>query len=97
MKKFIKGAIKLDENVTDLTAYEEPKKKKLDEIMEWCTKYNIYIIFGTSEDNKYLCEYKIVANTKAMCKGVMKELQEMLKRVFPYANSLWLIEGSQLY
>ena len=95
--KFIKGAIELDKNVTDLTAYEEPKKNKLDEIVEWCNKYNVYIIFGTSDDNTYLCEYKVVANTKAMCKGVVKELKEILKGMFPCANSIWTIEGTQLY
>ena len=97
MKKFIKGAIALDKNITDLVAYEEPKKKKLDEVLEWCNRYNIYIIFGTSDDNTYLCEYKIVANTKAMCNGLKKELEQMLKDFFPQVKSLWFAGGSQLY
>ena len=67
--KFIKGAIELDKNVTDLTAYEEPKKNKLDEIVEWCNKYNVYIIFGTSDDNTYLCEYKVLL-TQRLCAKV---------------------------
>lgn len=94
MKKFIKGALELDKNVTDLVAYEKPKEKQLKEICDWGDQFKIYIQFGTTEDDRYLCEYRIVANTKALCNGLFRELKELLHEVFPYVKSLWQMGGS---
>lgn len=94
MKKFIEGALELDKNVTDLVAYEKPKEKQLKEICDWGDQFKIYIQFGTTEDDRYLCEYRIVANTKALCNGLFRELKELLHEVFPYVKSLWQMGGS---
>ena len=93
MKRFIKGIFELDKNVTDLVAYEEKKKVQLLNIVDWCNRFEVEINLGTADDNTYLCEYKIVANTKAMCKGLLKELKQMLKDCFPYVETLLQMEG----
>lgn len=97
MKKFIKGTFELDENITNLEAYEENKKVGISQIIDWGEKYRVGIVLGTSDDNFYLCEYKIVANTKAMCNGMLKELKSLLKAHFPYVKSLWQGSGDQLW
>lgn len=93
MKKFIRGTLELDKNVTDLAAYEKPIERKLDEILDWCESFNVSIQFGTADDNTYLCEYRIVANTKALCNGLFRELKELLHEVFPYVKSFWQVSG----
>ena len=97
MKKFIKGTLELDKKVTDLVAYEKRIEKKLDNIIEWCERFDVAVTFGTSDDNTYLCEYRIVANTKALCNGLFRELKELLHEVFPYVKSNWQVGGITLY
>ena len=97
MKKFIKGALELDKNVIDLVAYEKPIENKLKAICDWGDTFQIGIQFGSTEDNRYLCEYRITANTKALCNGLFQELKELLHEVFPYVKSLWQMGGSCLY
>ena len=89
MKKFIKGAFELDENVIDLVAHEEKHKIALEEIVEWANNAGVAILFGTSEDNTYLCEYKIVGKTVAFCKGLASELKALLKDEFPKTKMVW--------
>ena len=60
MNKFIKGCFELDKNVTDLVSYEEKKKVGLDRLINWANGMEIGLKFGTSDDNTYLCEYKII-------------------------------------
>ena len=93
MKKFIKGAFELDKDVTDIEAYEKKKESYLKYICDWGDKLGIAIQFGTTEDNKYLCEYRITAKTKAMCNGIAKELKEMLKQIFPCTKMCWQASG----
>lgn len=97
MTKFIKGTFELDENVTDLAAYEEKKKVQILEIVDWCNSFGVAINMGTADDNTYLCEYKIVAKTKAMCNSLLRELKEMLKGCFPYVKLIWQGSGDQLW
>ena len=97
MEKFIKGTFELDKDVTDLVAYEEKKKAKILEIVDWCNRFGIAINCCTADDNTYLCGYKIVANTKAMCNGLLREFKELLKECYPYVKSLWQVSGYQLW
>ena len=93
MKKFIKGTFELDKDVADLETYEENKKEKLLAIVDWCTRFGVSIHCGTADDHTYLCEYKIVANTKAMCNGLLTELRALLKDCFPYVSSIFQGSG----
>lgn len=97
MKKFIKGTFELDTNVTDLAAYEQKKETKILAIIDWCNTFNVAVNMGTSDDNTYLCEYKIVAKTKSMCNSLLRELKEMLKECFPYVKLVWQASGDQLF
>jgi hypothetical protein len=97
MKKFIKGTIELDKNVEDLEAYEKKKELYLSAIRGFCDKYDIEYVIGTSDDNYCLIEYKIVANTKSLCKGILSELKALLKRYFPYVKSFWEASGDILW
>jgi hypothetical protein len=97
MKKFIKGAFELDKNVTDLVAYEKPIEGKLKKICDWGDQFKISIQFGTTEDNTYLCEYRVIANTKTLCNGLIRELKELLHEAFPTVKTLWQMSGNYLY
>lgn len=82
-KRFKKGTLILKEGVTDLVAFEEPIMPQLKEIIAWGEKNDIGLAFGTSEDNTYLCEYDVSAETDQLCKGYVSELKSMLKKLFP--------------
>lgn len=97
MKKFKKGTFELEKNVTDPVAFEEPIKPKLMKIIEWATKHEIAITFGTSANNTYLCEYDVRAETVQMCKGYVVELKAMLKDIFPKVRRLYECTGNQLW
>lgn len=97
MKKFIKGTLELDKNVTDLVAYEQRIKTQLKNLLNWGDRFNVGLTLGTADDNTYLCEYKIVASTKSMCNGLFRELKELLHEMFPYVKSLWQGRGDQLW
>lgn len=97
MNKFIKGCFELDKNVTDLVSYEEKKKVGLDRLIDWANGMEIGLKFGISDDNTYLCEYKIICKTASLCKGILSELKYELKSVFPKAKSSWQASGNILY
>lgn len=97
VKKFIKGTFKLEQNVTDLEAFEEPIKLKLAFICTWGDENDVAIRFGASDDNTYLCEYKVVKRTKQMCNGCVAELKSLLKEIFPKAQSIIQWSGDQLF
>lgn len=96
-KKFIRGTFELEQNVTDLEAFEKPKLSHLNYIINWATDNGVKVIFGTSEDNTYLCEFEAVANTVQMCKGYVTELKSMLKTIFPKANVIVEWRGEKLW
>ena len=83
IKKFIRGTFELERNVTDLEGFEQPKRPKLMEIIEWAKENGVAVTFGTSDDNTYLCEFDVEARTREMCKGYVSELKSMLKEIFP--------------
>lgn len=78
-KKFVRGSFTLDKNITDLDAYYAKHKSTIDGICEWADKVGMYVAFGTSDDDTYLCQYEIVQFTKAMCSGLSNELKARLK------------------
>lgn len=97
MKKFIKGTFELDQNVIDLEGYEEQHKRAIEEILDWAESYDVGINMGTSDDNTYLIEYKIVGKTASFCKGVLAELRSMLKDEWKKTKSLWQGSGDILW
>lgn len=90
-KKFKKGTFVLKEGVTDLVAFEKPIEAQLHEIIDWAEKNRFYLAFGTTEDDTYICEYRIIAQTAQLCKGYVAELKAMLKKMFPklYLSHEW--------
>lgn len=88
MHRFKKGTFMLKEGVTDLVAFEEPIRPKLQKIIDWATQEGIGLKFGTSEDNTYLCEYDVVARTNQLCAGYVSELKAMLKELFPKVSMI---------
>lgn len=93
MKKFIKGTFELDKNVTDLVAYEEIHKRAIEELFDWSSSYDVVINMGTSDDNTYLIEYKIVARTASMCKGILSEMKQILKDEWKKTKMVWQGSG----
>lgn len=97
MRKFIRGTFELDQNVTDLVEYEKKHETMLNNLIAWAQRLNIAINIGTSEDNTYLCEYKIVGATVKYCKGLCSELKKMLKAEFPKTELVWQGSGDVLF
>ena len=97
MKKFIKGTFELDQGVTDLVEYETQRKNAVEELIDWANSFDVEICVGTSDDNSYLCEYKIVGKTASFCKGLASELKELLKEYWPKTKSLWQGSGDILF
>lgn len=95
MKKFVRGTLMLAECVDDVEAYVDKHRAFLEGIVSWSEKVDIYVLFGASEDNSYLCEYVITGNTIKYCKGVFAELKQMLKPVFPKIQSLFQASGDK--
>lgn len=97
MKKFIKGTFELDQDVVNLEEYEEKHKRAIEEIIDWANDFNVGINMGTSDDNTYLIEYKIVGKTASFCKGLLSELKSMLKDEWKKTKSLWQGSGDILW
>lgn len=97
MKKFIKGTFELELNVADLVAFEEQHKVAINGWIDWANRFGVALNLGTSDDNTYLCEYKIVGATASYCKGLASELRQMIKSEFPKTRSLWQGSGDILF
>lgn len=97
MKRFIQGTFELDTNVTDLVEYEKKHDAMLNRLIEWADGLGVALNLGTSDDNTYLCEYKVVGNTASYCKSLCSELRKMLKDEFPKTQSLWQGCGDVLF
>ena len=94
MRKFTEGTFELDSNVVDLVKYESDRDEFLKGVVEWATNNRIGILFGTANDNRYLCEFNIEADTSAMCKGYVAELKAKLKRQFPKVRLIRQFNGN---
>ena len=55
--RYIKGSFLLENNVEDPNAYYNLHKSKIDAVIKWANDLGIYVGFGISSDNTYLCEY----------------------------------------
>lgn len=97
MKKFIKGTFELDKDVINLEEYENKHTIAIEEIIDWANSYNVAINMGTSDDNTYLLEYKIVGKTVSLCKGLLSELRSMLKDEWKKTQSVWQASGDILW
>lgn len=97
MKKFIKGTFELDKDVINLEEYEDKHKTALEEIIDWANSLDVDVLFGTSDDNAYLIEYKIVGKTASLCKGLLSELRSMLKDEWKKTQSVWQASGDILW
>lgn len=95
-RRVIEGTFELDKNVSDLIKYEEEREEFLKEILEWGNRNEIGIAFGTSQDDTYMCEFSVVCNTSAMCKGYVAELKNKLKKMFPKARIVMQFNGTCL-
>ena len=96
-KKFIRGSIEIESNVTDLEAFEKRHEPMLKHILDWGDFNQISLRFGTSADNTYLCEFDIRADTAKMCKGYLTVLAEKLKAINKKAQVIFQAEGNVLW
>lgn len=95
--KFIRGAYQLAENVTDLDAFMQEHGDAAKGLIDWADDNDIMMRCGTSDDNCFLCEYKIIRSTVAGCKGMRSELRHEIKARFPKAKEAWYGLGDQLF
>ena len=97
MKKFIQGTFELDQNIVNEEEYfkfYEPHEK---EIIEWAVEHDIAMRFGVSDNNKYLCEYKVTGQTKKICKEFVADIKRKLKSVWPKAQSVFEVYGERIF
>lgn len=92
-KKFVQGSYTLAVNITDSDTYYQEHKTTIDEIVKWAEQVGMYVRFGTSSDNTYLCEYETTQSTKSMCTGLANELKVRLKAEWKFSVKL----GYQAY
>ena len=98
MKKFIKGTFEIEKNVADLEAYEQKHKDGIDRMIDFANSFGIQYQCGTSDDNTYLCEYKIVSNTARMCNSLLAEFKSYLKDAYgKVPKVIWQAKGDQLW
>lgn len=95
MRKFIKGTFLLKENVTDIESFEAEHNIK--KFIDFANTQDFEIAFGTSDDNSYLCEYKIVGNTLTYCRSILSCLKVSLKQEFPKMESIWQGNGDIIF
>ena len=91
--RYIKGAFLLENNVEDPNAYYNLHKSKIDAVIKWANDLGIYVGFGISSDNTYLCEYNATGNTSKMCKGIAAELKSRLKTEWKKVELGYQAEG----
>ena len=96
-RKFKKGVFFLQKDVTNLVEFEKPIESKLRDIIAWAENKDVELAFGTTEDNTYVCQYKVVAHTTTLCKGYVSELKAMLKNLFPKIYRIWEGSGDVLW
>lgn len=94
--KFVRGSWLLEEHVEDASAYYEQHKAKVDEVIDWANRLDIYVGFGKSEDDTYLCEYEVTGQTARMCKGVAAELKALLKTEWKKVSLGYQVEGNKI-
>ena len=92
-KKFVRGSYTLAANITDPDAYYQEHKAAIDGVIKWADQVGMYVGFGTSPDNTYLCEYDTTQFTKSMCTGLANELKARLKAEWKSSVKL----GYQVY
>lgn len=63
----------------DPDAYYQEHRAAIDGVIKWADQVGMYVGFGTSTDNTYLCEYDTTQFTKSMCIGLANELKVRLK------------------
>ena len=92
-KKFVRGSYTLAANITDPDAYYQEHKAAIVGVIKWADQVGMYVGFGTSSDNTYLCEYDTTQFTKSMCTGLANELKARLKAEWKSSVKL----GYQVY
>lgn len=92
----MRGSWLLEEHIEDANAYYELHKAKIDEIIDWANRLDIYVGFGKSEDDTFLCEYEVTGQTSRMCKGVAAELKALLKTEWKSVSLGYQVEGHKI-
>lgn len=87
-RKFVRGTFIIEKNVVDLNAYYLKHQRAIDSIVKWADQVGMYVGFGTSSDNTYLCEYEVTQLKKSACTGLANELKAMLKAEWKSAVQL---------
>lgn len=80
MKKYIvQGNFIIKEETVD--DYYEKNKNNIDNIVEWANELNLFLNFGYTDKNDFICQYEFTGDTKSYIKGLASELKFMLKSI----------------
>ena len=96
MRTFIKGQFALAKNVDDLVAYEEKCKSHICELLDYAEGKGLEFILGTSDDNTYFIEYRIIGKNYTYCNGVLSGMKSILRKGWGKIENLLQISGDYL-
>ena len=82
MKSFIEGTIELDKNVHDLVEYENARRAAIQDLLDFADGTGLEFQLGTSEDDTYMIQYKIIGKTYTYCNGILVELKAKLRQTW---------------
>lgn len=97
MKKFIKGAYQLSGKIDDADAFVSQHNDFMEYMIDWADELDVEMSFGFTEDNSFVCQYKIVCFYLKDCKEIRVALRRKLKTHFPKVTDLWQASGDQLW
>ena len=89
-RKFVRGAYTLAADITDLDAYYQEHKTTIDEIIKWADQIGMYVGFGTSSDNTYLCEYENHTANKVYVYRHCQRIKSKIKSRMEIFCSAWV-------
>lgn len=96
MRTFIKGQFLLAKNVDDLAAYEERHKSVICELLDYAEGKGLEFNLGTSDDNSYFIEYRIIGKNYTYCKGVLSGMKSILREGWGKIENLLQISGDYI-
>ena len=97
MKKIIKGAYKINDEIVNLNDFVEKNNVIFRFLIKFADDNNIGFNIGTSNKGDILCEYIVIKQTLKECKITLLEFKKKLKMIFKKVETLYEQIGDKLF
>ena len=97
MKKIIKGAYKINDEIVNLNDFVEKNNAIFRFLIKFANDNNIGFNIGTSNKGDILCEYIVIKQTLKECKIALLEFKKKLKMIFKKVETLYEANGDKLF